>query len=110
MSQLFYLPIVVPEDKGGVEVERSGLYETCEVDGTALLYVPLPGAQDDCLWLDHPEVDPVLQVRGDGHLAGVVAAVARLNRLDHQPPLVATDIVVDLEQGGNTVYQLPTSW
>ena len=62
------LPVVVPEHVRGVQVEGPGLDDAGEVDGGALLDVELGGAEDGGDGLDDPEVDPVLQVRGGGHL------------------------------------------
>ena len=48
------------------------LYDACEVDGGALLYVPLLRPHDDGLGLDDPQVHAVLEVRRGADLVAAL--------------------------------------
>ena len=92
------LPIVIPKDKGGIEIEGPSLNDAGQIDGGSFLNVSLLGSQDGSFRLDDPQEDPVLEVGGGADLAAVPPRVTRHHGLQHQPPQGGLHVVLHLQK------------
>ena len=90
-------PVIVPEHKWWVKIERPSMDDAGQVYCRAFLYVALLGAKYASIWLDNSQVHPVLKMRGGWDLAAVPTLVSQGDWLQHQAPLITSSIVMNLK-------------
>ena len=91
------LPVVVPENKWGIEIEGTSLNDAGQIDGGTFLNISLLGSEYGSFRLYHPEEHPVLEVGGSADLAAVPPRVTRHHGLQHQPPQGGLGVVLNLQ-------------